>query len=104
MAHRVADELISRLVEAGVQRLYGILGDSLHPVTDALRINGKVKWIHVRHEETAAFAAGAEAQLSGKLAACGGSCGPGDLHLINGLFDAHRSNAPVLAIESHIPP
>src|SRR5580698_4520924 len=103
MAHRVADELISRLVEAGVERLYGIVGDSLDPVTDALRINGKVKWIHVRHEETAAFAAGAEAQLSGKLAACGGSCGPGSLHLINGLYDAHRSNAPVLAIASHIP-
>src|ERR1700734_409713 len=103
MTHRVADELISRLVEAGVERLYGVVGDSLNPVTDALRINGKVKWIHVRHEETAAFAAGAEAQLSGKLAACGGSCGPGNLHLINGLFDAHRSNAPVLAIASHIP-
>ncbi len=103
MAHRVADELISRLVEAGVERIYGIVGDSLNPVTDALRINGKVEWIHVRHEETAAFAAGAEAQLSGKLAACGGSCGPGNLHLINGLFDAHRSNAPVLAIASHIP-
>src|SRR5271170_969998 len=103
MAHRVADELISRLVETGVERLYGVVGDSLNPVTDALRINGKVKWIHVRHEETAAFAAGAEAQLSGKLAACGSSCGPGNLHLINGLFDAHRSNAPVLAIASHIP-
>ncbi len=103
MAHRVADELISRLVEAGVERIYGVVGDSLNPVTDALRLSGKVKWIHVRHEETAAFAAGAEAQLSGKLAACGGSCGPGNLHLINGLFDAHRSNAPVIAIASHIP-
>src|SRR6202020_2700057 len=103
MAHRVADELISRLVETGVERLYGVVGDSLNPVTDALRINGKVKWIHVRHEETAAFAAGAEAQLTGKLAACGGSCGPGSGHLINGLYDAHRSNAPVLAIASHIP-
>ena len=103
MAHRVADELISRLVEAGVERIYGIVGDSLNPVTDALRVNGKVKWIHVRHEETAAFAAGAEAQLTGKLAVCAGSCGPGNLHLINGLFDAHRSNAPVLAIASHIP-
>ncbi|MGC2659803.1 MAG: pyruvate dehydrogenase [Bryobacteraceae bacterium] len=103
MAHRVADELIKRLVEAGVERIYGIVGDSLNPVTDALRLNGKVKWIHVRHEETAAFAASAEAQLSGKLAVCAGSCGPGNLHLINGLFDAHRSNAPVLAIASHIP-
>jgi pyruvate dehydrogenase (quinone) len=103
MAHRVADELISRLVEAGVERIYGVVGDSLNPVTDALRLNGKVKWIHVRHEETAAFAAGAEAQLSGKLAACGGSCDPGNLHFINGLFDAHRSNAAVLVIASHIP-
>ncbi|MFY9841978.1 MAG: pyruvate dehydrogenase [Terriglobales bacterium] len=103
MAHRVADELISRLVEAGVERVYGVVGDSLNPVTDALRLNGKLQWIHVRHEETAAFAAGAEAQLTGKLAVCAGSCGPGNLHLINGLFDAHRSNAPVLAIASHIP-
>ncbi len=103
MAHRVADQLLSRLVEAGVERIYGVVGDSLNPVTDALRLNGKIKWIHVRHEETAAYAAGAEAQLTGKLAACGGSCGPGSLHLINGLFDAHRSNAPVLAIASHIP-
>jgi pyruvate dehydrogenase (quinone) len=103
MAHRVADELISRLVEAGVERIYGVTGDSLNPVTDALRINGKVKWIHVRNEEAGAFAAGAEAQLTGKLAACAGSCGPGNLHLINGLFDAHRSNAPVIAIASHIP-
>ncbi len=103
MAHRVADELISRLAEAGVERIYGVVGDSLNPVTDALRLNDKVKWIHVRNEEAGAFAAGAEAQLSGKLAACAGSCGPGNLHLINGLFDAHRSNAPVLAIASHIP-
>src|SRR6202045_4238280 len=103
MAHRLADELIRRLAEAGVERIYGVVGDSLNPVTDALRLNGKLKWIHVRNEESGAFAAGAEAQLSGKLAACAGSCGPGNLHLINGLFDAHRSNAPVLAIASHIP-
>jgi len=103
MPHRVADELIRRLAEAGVERIYGVVGDSLNPVTDALRLNGKMKFIHVRHEETGAFAAGAEAQLTGKLAACAGSCGPGNLHLINGLFDAHRSNAPVLAIASHIP-
>src|ERR1700678_3297947 len=103
MTYRVADQLVSSLLEAGVERIYGVVGDSLNPVTDALRLNGKLKWIHVRHEETAAFAAGAEAQLSGKLAACAGSCGPGYLHLINGLFDAHRSNAPVLAIASHIP-
>ena len=103
MPHRIADELVSRLAEAGVERIYGVVGDSLNPVTDALRLNNKVKWIHVRHEEAGAYAAGAEAQLTGKLAACGGSCGPGNLHMINGLFDAHRSNAPVLAIASHIP-
>src|SRR6266404_4851401 len=103
MAHRVADELIRRLAEAGVERIYGVVGDSLNPVTDALRLNNKVKWIHVRHEEAGAYAAGAEGQLTGKLGACGGSAGPGNLHLINGLFDAHRSNAPVLAIASHIP-
>jgi pyruvate dehydrogenase (quinone) len=103
MPHRVADELVRRLAEAGVERIYGVVGDSLNPVTDALRLNNKVKWIHVRHEEAGAYAAGAEAQLTGKLAACGGSCGPGSVHLINGLYDAHRSNAPVLAIASHIP-
>jgi pyruvate dehydrogenase (quinone) len=103
MPHRVADELIRRLADAGVERIYGVVGDSLNPVTDALRLNNKVKWIHVRHEEAGAYAAGAEAQLTGKLAACGGSCGPGSVHLINGLYDAHRSNAPVLAIASHIP-
>jgi pyruvate dehydrogenase (quinone) len=103
MPHRVADELINRLVSAGVERVYGVVGDSLNPVTDAIRLNRKIQWIHVRHEETGAYAAGAEAQLTGKLTACGGSCGPGNLHLINGLFDSHRSNAPVLAIASHIP-
>src|SRR6202167_5677534 len=103
MGNRLADQLIARLAEAGVERIYGVVGDSLNPVTDALRLNNKVKWIHVRHEEVGAFAAGAEAQLTGKLACCAGSCGPGNLHLINGLFDAHRSNAPVLAIASHIP-
>jgi len=103
MPHRIADALISTLAEAGVERIYGVVGDSLNPVTDAIRLNNKIKWIHVRHEETGAYAAGAEAQLTGKLAACGGSCGPGNLHMINGLFDSHRSNAPVLAIASHIP-
>ena len=103
MAHRVADELVNRLVGSGVKRCYGIVGDSLNPVTDSIHRNGKIKWIHVSHEETAAFAAGADAQLTGQLAVCAGSCGPGNLHLINGLFDAHRSNAPVLAIASHIP-
>jgi len=102
MSRTVAEQLVETLAESGVQRIYGLVGDSLNPVTDALHRNGKIEWIHVRHEEMAAFAAGAEAQLTGKLAVCAGSCGPGNLHLINGLFDAHRSMAPVLAIASHI--
>src|SRR4029077_9298479 len=88
--------------QAGVRQVYGVVGDSLNPVTDALR-RSTLKWVDVRHEETAAFAAGAEAQLTGQLAVCAGSCGPGNLHLINGLYDAHRSLAPVLAIAAHIP-
>jgi pyruvate dehydrogenase (quinone) len=103
MSQTVAEELVDRLTRAGVQRIYGIVGDSLNPVTDAIRRSNKVRWVHVRHEETAAFAAGAEAQLTGQLAVCAGSCGPGNLHLINGLYDAHRSGAPVLAIAAHIP-
>jgi pyruvate dehydrogenase (quinone) len=103
MSRTVAEELVETLAQAGVQRIYGLVGDSLNPVIDALHRSSKVEWVHVRHEETAAYAAGAEAQLTGKLAVCAGSCGPGNLHLINGLFDAHRSMAPVLAIASHIP-
>jgi pyruvate dehydrogenase (quinone) len=103
MSYTVAQQLIDTLKKAGVERIYGIVGDSLNPVTDAIRRDKKIQWVHVRHEETAAFAAGAEAQLTGKLAACAGSCGPGNLHLINGLFDAHRSLAPVLALAAHIP-
>ncbi|MET7601992.1 pyruvate dehydrogenase [Streptomyces avermitilis] len=99
----VAEQFVDILVRAGVNRLYGVVGDSLNPVVDAIRRNSAIDWIHVRHEETAAFAAGAEAQITGKLAACAGSCGPGNLHLINGLYDAHRSMAPVLALASHIP-
>ncbi|WP_405754247.1 pyruvate dehydrogenase [Streptomyces sp. NBC_00144] len=99
----VAEQFVDILVRAGVERLYGVVGDSLNPVVDAIRRNAAIDWIQVRHEETAAFAAGAEAQVTGKLAACAGSCGPGNLHLINGLFDAHRSMAPVLALASHIP-
>ncbi|MCX4547353.1 pyruvate dehydrogenase [Streptomyces sp. NBC_01387] len=99
----VAEQFVDILVRAGVERLYGVVGDSLNPVVDAIRRNSAIDWIQVRHEETAAFAAGAEAQISGKLAACAGSCGPGNLHLINGLYDAHRSMAPVLALASHIP-
>ena len=86
MSHRVADELVSRLVEAGVERMYGVVGDSLNPVTDALRLNGKLKWVHVRNEETAAFAAGAEAQLTGKLTACAGSCWPRRLSTLSTAF------------------
>src|SRR5262249_43234475 len=103
MSRTVAEDLVDTLARAGVQRIYGIVGDSLNPVTDALRRSNKIRWVDVRHEETAAFAAGAEAQLTGRLAVCAGSCGPGNLHLINGLYDAHRSMAPVLAIAAHIP-
>jgi pyruvate dehydrogenase (quinone) len=103
MARTVADHLVDTLAAAGVRQIYGIVGDSLNPVTDAIRRSGTMKWVDVRHEETAAFAAGAEAQLTGNLAVCAGSCGPGNLHLINGLYDAHRSAAPVLAIAAHIP-
>src|SRR6201989_1008124 len=108
MTLTVADQLVSALIEAGVQRIYGIVGDSLNPIVDAVRRSGGSAkggwdWIHVRHEEAAAFAAGAEAQITGRLAVCAGSCGPGNLHLINGLFDCHRSGAPVLAIAAHIP-
>ncbi|MEU6985937.1 pyruvate dehydrogenase [Streptomyces sp. NPDC046324] len=99
----VAEQFVDILVRAGVKRLYGVVGDSLNPVVDAIRRTPDIDWIQVRHEETAAFAAGAEAQITGRLAACAGSCGPGNLHLINGLYDAHRSMAPVLALASHIP-
>ena len=99
----VADQFGETLAAAGVKRIYGIVGDSLNGLTDALRRQGKIEWIHVRHEEVAAFAAGAEAHLTGSLAVCAGSCGPGNLHLINGLFDCHRSRVPVLAIAAQIP-
>ena len=99
----VAEQFVDILARAGVRRLYGVVGDSLNPVVDAVRRHSAVDWIHVRHEETAAFAAGAEAQITGRLAACAGSSGPGNLHLVNGLYDAHRSMAPVLALASHIP-
>jgi pyruvate dehydrogenase (quinone) len=99
----VADQFAETLAAAGVKRIYGIVGDSLNGLTDALRRQGKIEWVHVRHEEVAAFAAGAEAHLTGSLAVCAGSCGPGNLHLINGLFDCHRSRVPVLAIAAQIP-
>src|SRR3954469_22153472 len=99
----VADQFAATLAAAGVKRIYGIVGDSLNGLTDAIRRQGKIEWMHVRHEEVGAFAAGAEAHLTGSLAVCAGSCGPGNLHLINGLFDCHRSRVPVLAIAAHIP-
>ncbi len=99
----VAEHLVELLVRAGVRRIYGVVGDSLNPITDAVRRSAEIEWVQVRHEEAAAFAAGAEAQITGRLTACAGSCGPGNLHLINGLFDAHRSLAPVVAIAAHIP-
>jgi pyruvate dehydrogenase (quinone) len=99
----LAELLIDTLVAAGVKRIYGLAGDSLNGITDAIRTDERIKWIHVRHEETAAFAAGAEAHLTGTLAVCAGSCGPGNLHLINGLYDANRSRVPVLALASYIP-
>jgi pyruvate dehydrogenase (quinone) len=99
----VAGQFAETLAAVGVKRIYGIVGDSLNGFTDAIRGQGKIEWLHVRHEEVAAFAAGADAHLTGSLAVCAGSCGPGNLHLINGLFDCHRSRVPVLAIAAHIP-
>ena len=98
-----ADLITSVLHGAGVRRIYGVVGDSLNGITESLRKRDDIEWIHTRHEESAAFAAGAEAHLTGELAVCAGSCGPGNLHLINGLFDCHRSRVPVLAIAAHIP-
>jgi pyruvate dehydrogenase (quinone) len=99
----IADHVISALTISGVRRVYGLPGDSLNGFTDAIRRSGEISWEHVRHEETAAFAAAADAALTGQLAVCAGSCGPSNLHLINGLFDAQRSRVPVLAIAAHIP-
>ena len=103
MASTVADVMVATLKASGVHRVYGIPGDSLNGFTDALRRAGGIAWEHVRHEEAAAFAAAGEAAVTGELAVCAASCGPGNLHLINGLFDANRSGVPVLAIAAHIP-
>jgi pyruvate dehydrogenase (quinone) len=103
MAKTVAELVTDILQATGVKRIYGVVGDSLNGITESLRRRGDIEWVHVRHEETAAFAAGAEAALTGELAVCAGSCGPGNLHLINGLYDCHRSRVPVLAIAAHIP-
>jgi len=102
MNKNVSDQLVETLVEAGIKRIYAVTGDSLNHVNAAVHRNGNIKWIHVRHEETAGYAAGAEAQLNG-IACCAGSCGPGHVHLINGLYDSHRSSASVLAIASTLP-
>ena len=103
MAESIADLLVKTLAQAGVQRIWGVTGDSLNGINDSIRRDGRMTWMHVRHEEAAAFAAGAEAAITGELAVCAGSCGPGNLHLINGLFDCQRNHVPVLAIASHIP-
>src|ERR1700751_1417889 len=99
----IAELTIACLEMAGVRRIYGVVGDSLNGITETLRKRKSISWVPVRHEEVAAFAAGGEAHISGELAVCAGSCGPGNLHLINGLYDCHRSRVPVLAIAAHIP-
>src|ERR1700761_6527380 len=99
----VAQVLLETLILSGVERVYGLPGDSLNGFTNSISEHGNIRWIHVRHEEAAAFAAGADAHLTGELTVCAGSCGPGNLHFINGLFDCQRSRVPVLAIASQIP-
>src|SRR5579862_9998755 len=103
MGKRVADLLVDVLVGTGVERIYGVPGDSLNGITDSIRTRKNIQWIGMRNEEAGAFAAGAEAHLTGRLAVCAGSCGPGNLHLINGLYDCQRSRVPVLAIAAQIP-
>src|ERR1700728_2801984 len=103
MAKKVAEVFIETLVNAGVKRVYGVVGDSLNGLTEVIRKSPEIEWLHVRHEEVAAFAAGAEAHITGELAVCAGSCGPGNLHLINGLYDCQRNRVPVLAIAAQIP-
>jgi pyruvate dehydrogenase (quinone) len=104
MAHKnIAEIIIETLAAAGVKRIHGVVGDSLNGMLEAIRVQNAIEWIGTRHEETAAFAAGAQAQLTGELAVCAGSCGPGNMHLINGLYDCHRNRVPVLAIAAHIP-
>jgi pyruvate dehydrogenase (quinone) len=103
VAHTISDFIVETLKSSGVQRIYGLPGDSLNGLTDAMRRDGSLAWQHVRHEEAAAFAASGEAAITGRLAVCAASCGPGNLHLINGLYEASRSRVPVLAIAAHIP-
>ena len=99
----IAGYLAGSLAAAGVERIWGVTGDSLNGLAYSLQQLGSIRWMHTRHEEAAAFAAGADAASTGRLAVCAGSCGPGNLHLINGLFDCHRNHQPVLAIAAHIP-
>src|ERR1700692_3738666 len=99
----VAELLVDVLAKAGVERVYGVPGDSLNGITDSIRVRQDISWVGVRHEEAAAFAAGAEAHLTGKWAVCAGSCGPGNMHLINGLYDCQRSRVPVMAIAAQVP-
>jgi pyruvate dehydrogenase (quinone) len=99
----IAENIVATLKASGVQRVYGLPGDSINGFTEALRLDGGLEWVHVRHEEAAAFAAAADAGLTGQLAVCAASCGPGSVHLVNGLYDANRSRVPVLALATHIP-
>src|ERR1700755_2921858 len=103
MSKKGAELVVDVLAEAGVKRIYGVVGDSLNGITDSIRVKKNIDWIHVRHEEVGAFAAGPAPRLTGKLAVCAGSCGPGNMHLINGLYDCQRNGVPVLAIAAHIP-
>src|SRR6185295_10330178 len=103
MKKTIAELLVETLISREVSRIYGVAGDSLNGITDSIRRQDQLQWVHMRHEETAAFAAGAEAHLTGRLAVCAGSCGPGNLHLINGLYDCHRNRVPVLAIAAQVP-
>src|SRR6202167_4959913 len=99
----IAEILVETLIAAGVKRVYGVVGDSLNAILEQIAHHKEIEWIHVRNEEAGAFAAGAQAHLTGELAVCAGSCGPGNVHLVNGLYDCHRSRVPVLAIAAHIP-
>src|SRR5260370_42251294 len=103
MSKTAAEFLVEALEKTGVKRVYGVVGDSLNGVTDAMRRKKSIDWIHMRHEERAAFAAGAEAHFTGKIAACAGSCGPGHLNLSKGLFDCQRNGTPVHSVSVHIP-
>jgi pyruvate dehydrogenase (quinone) len=104
MAKTAADQVVEMMIDAGIQRVYGVVGDSINPIVDSIRrSDGKLRWVHCRSEEVGAFAAGADALLTGQIAACAGSCGPGNLHLIQGLYNSHRNRASVFAIAGQVP-